>query len=638
MKNFSILIAFVILTFANSLFAEDLVKIEAFTSKQVVEQGEEFNIYVKMTIDNRYYTYGAKEQLNEDGIGPTPTEFEFEDMDAFSLADFVYSTKPGRKYDAGFEFDIDYYSGTTEFVLTATANRGFDFSSDNIELTVWVQLCDSISCLPPEGYSAVISGTAIEINDDLISKLVKINLSEETEESATESETIVPDSVREIKEKQEQGLWAYLLFAMSAGALSLLTPCVFPMIPITVSFFTKRAEEEKGKGLRDSIIYALGIITTFTLIGFFVSLIFGATGIRDLASSAWVNLFISLIFLVFAFNLFGAFEIQIPPALLNALNQKSQTGGGIISVLLMGLTFSLASFTCTVPFVGAALVSASGGEWFYPILGMIAFSSVLAAPFFFLALFPSYLQKLPKAGGWMNNVKVVMGFLVIAATMKFLSNIFVVWGIHILTRELFLAIWIASGIFIVLYILGKFRFHHDSPVQSVGTGRVVFALIFASITVWLVTGLFGKPMGELDAFLPSQSYSTAAAGVVAGGVVQAEQWHSDFDTALAEAKAQNKPVLLDFTGYTCTNCRWMENNLFPRPDVASALGEYVKVKLYTDRRGEPYQSNKEWQRDRFGSIDLPFYVLLTPDDQVIATKGFTRDEAEFVEFLQRGIK
>jgi thiol:disulfide interchange protein DsbD len=419
------------------------------------------------------------------------------------------------------------------------------------------------------------------------------------------------------------------------------------MIPITVSFFTKRAEKEKGKGLRDASIYALGIIFTFTALGFLLALIFGATGIRDFAANGWVNLFIAAIFIIFALNLFGAFEIQLPTGLMNKLNSKSQSGTGIVSVLLMGLTFSLTSFTCTVPFVGSALISASGGEWFYPIIGMLGFSAVFAAPFFLLALFPSALTTLPKAGGWMNNVKVVMGFLEVAAAIKFISNADLVWAWGILPREMFLSIWIACGFFIVFYVLGKFRLPHDSPVDTVGSPRIVFSVIFASITIWLITGLFGKPLGELDAFLPPPDYEMITGSAAVSNNLSKlsaksnendfSDWYKNYDEAIAVAKDQNKALFIDFTGFTCTNCRLMETNMFPRASIKSKMDEMVKVKLFTDRREEPYLSNKKFQEERFGSIELPLYVILTPDGELIGTKSFTRNEEEFSDFLQKGL-
>ena len=427
---------------------------------------------------------------------------------------------------------------------------------------------------------------------------------------------------------------------MVMGTLSLLTPCVYPMIPITVSFFTKRAEKEGTKSVRDASVYAIGIVLTFTGLGVLLAAIFGATGVRELASSGWINLLVTAIFVTFALSLFGAFEIQLPSGIMNKLNQKSNQGTGVISILLMSLTFSVTSFACTAPFVGSTLVAVSSGEWFYPILGMIAFSGVLAAPFFLLALFPTAMKKMPKSGGWMNNVKVVMGFIIIAAAIKFLSNADIVWEWNFLSRELFLAIWITLCLLIVLYILGIFRFNHDSKVEGINTARILWAILFGAIGFYLLTGLMGKPLGEVDAFLPASEHKELiGVSVIATNQTSAanEIWLDNYNDALVLAKQTGQPVFVDFTGYTCTNCKWMEKNMFTKPEIAPLLNEFIKVKLYTDRREEPYLSNKKLQETQYGSVELPLYVLLSPDGEFIGTKTFTRDINDFTIFLNKGI-
>lgn len=604
------------------------IHLKANPDKSSVKAEETFQVKLKVKLDYPWYTYSMKEQLNSEGIGPLPTEVFVEPEDAVEISGDIKTPKPKSKFDEGFEIDIDYYKDEVEFIIPIKAKKDLDFAKDTITVGLFAQLCDTTSCLPPMSYVATIEENTVEISE------VKLEVMQ-TESSA------------EIEEAKSKGIFSFLWFAMGAGALALLTPCVFPMIPITVSFFTKRAETHKGQGLRDSVVYALGIIITFTALGFILALLFGATGIRDFAANGWVNMFIAAIFIVFALNLFGAFEIQLPTGMMNKLNQKSQ-GSGIVSVLLMGLTFSLTSFTCTVPFVGTALISASSGEWFYPIIGMLGFSAVFAAPFFLLALFPTAMKAMPKAGGWMNNVKVVMGYLEIAAAIKFISNADLVWGWGIMPREMFLSIWIAAGFLIVFYILGKYRFAHDSPVDGIKAMRAVFAIVFASITVWLATGLLGKPLGELDAFLPPPDYdmitgSTAVSGNLSKLAEKSEKmdfsdWHKDYAAALAEAKAQNKNLFIDFTGFTCTNCRWMETKMFPKQSVSSRMDNFVKVKLFTDRNVEPYLSNKKMQEERYGSIELPLYVILTPDEELVGTKTFTRSEEEFIEFLDKGIK
>lgn len=566
--------------------------------------------------------------------------------------------KPHIKYDSTFEVYVHEYEGTVKINVPLRVSAEASLGQQTIAIYSLIQVCDTMTCEDFEDTLAIkfnilkatdTSGLGLMQMDSAFANPAVTNNQQISQTPAA----TVTESQKEIADKKKEGVLSFLWFAMTAGALSLLTPCVFPMIPITVSFFTKRTEKSKGKGLRDSIVYALGIITTFTAIGFVVSLIFGSTGISDFATNPWVNIFIALIFIIFALNLFGAFEIQVPTSILNKLNRSSQ-GDGIGSVLLMGLTFSLTSFTCTVPFVGSALISASSGEWFYPIIGMLGFSAVFAAPFFLLALFPSAMSKLPKSGGWMNNVKVVMGFMEIAAAIKFISNVDLVWGWGVLPRELFLAIWIGCATLATLYILGLFKFSLDSNVDRVGGGRAVFAIVFASITFYLLSGLYGKPLGELDAFLPPPDYEQHTGAQTSGTPVQTasmgggtplktaseaaeENWFSDYNTALAESKKTGKPLFIDFTGFTCTNCRWMERNMFPKQQVAGLMDQMIKVRLYTDRREEPYTTNKNMQQSRFGSIELPLYVVMKPNEEVVGTKAFTRNEAEFTEFLKKGV-
>ncbi len=443
---------------------------------------------------------------------------------------------------------------------------------------------------------------------------------------------------------QTQSLIAFIWLAMGMGALSLLTPCVFPMIPITVSYFTKHAAKSRAEAMRNAFIYSIGIILTFTALGLALALIFGAGGVNQLAANPWVNLLITAIFLGFALSLFGAYLIQIPPNLLGKLHLVSgKTDSGYIGTMLMGLTFTLTSFTCTAPFVGTLLVMASQGNWKWPLLGMLAFSTVFAIPFFVFALAPQLLSQLPKSGSWLNSVKVVMGFLEIAAAMKFLSNADMIWGWGIFTRQIVLAVWVAIGLLTVLYLLGKFQMSHDAPLQNVSALRAICAIVFLSISVWLTTGLFGHPLGEIESFLPPPP-ETAASGTVAtnsasGGQQPAElTWIlNDYNAALAQAKAQNKPIFIDFTGYTCTNCRWMEANIFPRKEVRSRLDKFIRVRLYTDGDGEVYDKQQQMEKDRFGTVALPLYAIISPADSPVATfAGLTRKVDEFTGFLAKG--
>ena len=632
-------------------------------SKLIVKAGEEFAIQLTLTVDKGWHIYELNKKLADDYVGPILTEISFNPDNFIKLEGKIKATPPKVKYDSAFSMKIGTYYGQAIFEIPLKASKDIDFNSSKIQIVLYTQQCTETSCLPPTDFK-------INISKEIFKSEAALNLTESVQSSPTATtvkdeksiqttqKAIIGNQVQKTEsqeqsiEMQKRGFWSYIWFAMLQGALSLLTPCVFPMIPITVSFFTKRSEKKKSKGLVDSLVYALGIMFTFTGIGVIFAGIYGPSGIQDLATNPWLNLGIATIFIVFALNLFGAFEIQLPTSVLNKLNSKSQ-GSGIISVLLMGLTFSLTSFTCTVPFVGTTLVSVGSGEWFYPIAGMLAFSAVFAAPFFLLALFPSALNRVPRAGGWMNNIKVVMGFLEIAAAIKFLSNADLVWMWGVLPRELFLSIWLACTVMIILYILGIFRLHHDAPVDSIGTPRVVFAVIFAAITFYLLIGLNGKPLGELDAFLPPPNYnelmSTKQSGsttAVTSNSTSAKSiptskdelvWMDNYQEALKLAKEKKKMLFIDFTGFTCTNCRWMELNMFSKKEIRSYLENMILVRLYTDRRNEPYQSNKNFQKNRFNSIELPLYVIYTPEEKLIGTKAFTRDASEFLGFLKKGV-
>lgn len=301
----------------------------------------------------------------------------------------------------------------------------------------------------------------------------------------------------------------------------------------------------------------------------------------------------------------------------------------------MGLTFTLTSFTCTSPFVGTILVSASQGNWQMPLVGMLAFSTVFALPFFVLAVAPQWVSQLPRAGGWMNSVKVAMGFLEVAAAMKFISNVDLVWKWGIFTRSVVLAIWIAIGVILSFYLLGKFQLSHDSKPERIGAFRLVSAILSLAISFYLITGLFGAKLGELEAFLPPE-LEVSAANKFGGGSAEPAWITNNYEAALQKAKAENKRVFIDFTGYTCTNCRWMEANIFPKPAVAAEMNKFVLARLYTDGNGEIYEKQQKMEQDVYNTVALPFYAIVDGDGKTIATfPGLTRNEMEFVDFLRK---
>lgn len=448
------------------------------------------------------------------------------------------------------------------------------------------------------------------------------------------------------KDLKSRGLFGFIWFAVIQGLLALLTPCVFPMIPITVSFFTKRDQTSGGAAVGQAGFFSLGIVFTYTAIGLALVAIAGPTGLTKLASSPWMNLVLTALFLVFALNLFGMFEIRVPTGLVSKLDARAQAGqmGQMFATILMGVTFTLTSFTCTTAFVGSVLIYATQGDWFWAVVGMLAFATAFALPFFLFALFPRWLSSLPKSGGWLNSVKVVMGFLEIAAAFKFLSNVDLVWGWNTVSRNLVLAAWIAIAMVAAIYLLGKIQLPHDSPVERLGVPRMLFATSFFGAAFYLLTGLFGAPLGELDAWLPpEETNGRAAVSWRSGGADKSAEnvWIENYEAALQKARAENKPVFLNFTGVTCTNCRWMEKNMFPDPMVKKEMGRFVLAELYTDRDTPEHKAedekNAERQTTKFKSAALPLYVIISPDEKELASFGsLTRDKQVFIGFLQRG--
>jgi len=384
------------------------------------------------------------------------------------------------------------------------------------------------------------------------------------------------------------------------------------------------------------LVFCLGIVVLFTGLGALLKVIAGPFGVVQLGNSPWVNAFIAAVFVVFGLSLLGAYELTLPSGLLTKMNQASE-GGGYLGTLLMGLTFTLTSFACIGPIVGPLLVASVQTSGLQPVFGMAAFSSGLAAPFFVLALFPSFLQKLPKSGGWLMRVKVVLGFVVLAIAMKYLSSADQILQTDWISREMFLACWIVLFALPGLYLLGFLRLEGIQPEDHLGVGRVLIAALFLMFSISLLPGLFGASLGNVEAFIPVQAKGVA----LLGGAVEsaAPVWmKNQYKEALAKARAENKLVFINFTGYACTNCHWMKANMFPRPEINELLKDFVLVDLYTDGTDAPSEQNQQLEEKRFGTVAIPFYAIVDPDERTVATfPGLTRNASLFVTFLkQRG--
>lgn len=424
---------------------------------------------------------------------------------------------------------------------------------------------------------------------------------------------------------------SFIWLAAMTGALSLLTPCVFPMIPITVAYFNQQRAHGWSHAMRHALLFAGGIVVTFTALGLGLAVIVGAGSLASFASEPWVNIVIGVSFIAFALSLLGLYDVPLPFSnrFLNQVDSSArEKSGRAVGSVLMGFAFTLASFTCTAPFVGPLLVSASRGDWQVPLVGMAVFSSVFAAPFFLLALVPRWSTSLPRAGVWLRDVKILVGLFEIAAALKFFSNADLVWGTNYLTRSVVLIAWI-----VIALIAAAFLIWRITTSGSRATYRWLAPAAAVAIAVWLGVGVRGQSLGEVEAFLPPSDVPM----FVRGGNAASLQWIlNDQPKALASAAATNRLVFIDFTGYTCTNCRWMEANMFARPDVSAALSHFVLSRLYTDGEGEIYEKQQLFQEERFGTIALPLYVIVDGQGRTVRTfSGLTRSPAEFLAFLRK---
>ena len=540
----------------------------------------------------------------------------------------VFQAAPKRAFDKSFGLETETYEGTADFLIEIQLKPDAPAGPAAISAEVRYQTCNDRLCIPPVRRTASATLT-IDPSAQAAAPTVPAQYAEVTGPSKSRAAAApAPASAG----TDNQGLAAFLLVAFGFGLAAIFTPCVFPMIPITMSFFLNR-QGTRREAVFHAALFCLGIIVLFSGLGLVTTAILGPFGVVQLGSNPWVNGFIALVFLAFALSLLGAFEITIPSSVLTRLDRGAQSGG-IAGTLLMGLTFSLSSFACVGPFMGTLLAASVQGGGVRPLLGMLTFATGLALPFFLLALFPSYLKRLPKSGGWMARVKVVMGFIVLAAMLKFLASVDQVLQWNFITRERFLAAWIVLFAMAGLYLLGFLRLEGISKDEPMGLGRLLVGMAFLIFSISLVPGMFGAKLGELDAYIPVASNPGGAAGSSENALVWMKNQYRE---ALDRARAEHKLVFVNFTGYACTNCHWMKANMFTRPEIAGALKNFVLVELYTDGTDEASRLNQDLQQKKFATIAIPYYAILDPDENVIASfPGLTRDPAEYLAFLQKG--
>jgi thiol:disulfide interchange protein len=603
--------------------------------------GEVVKVTVTATINEPYHIYSSVPPTSP---GPQPTELTVEGAGLKPEGGVIEST-PVVKLDKNFNppngLEIGQHAGTATFMQQVRVEKG----SGSIPLTVSVRYmaCNATTCLPPKTVDIEVPPLTIEAG---AARPEFTTVQEAPKAGATPNPSAAvsggtgatagaaPGGLVDATDPNAGGLLPFILTAFGAGLLALITPCVFPMIPVTFAFFTKQATATGKSIVRLAGLYSLGIIVTFAAVGGILAKVMGAAGANQIAANPWVNLVFAILFIVFGLALLELFELRLPASIQN-LSGKGRDIGGTVGVFFMGLTFVIAAFTCTAPFVGTVLVAASaattGSDWIRPLIGMVAFAAALALPFFLLALFPGLLAKLPKSGAWLSTVKGAMGFIELAAALKFLSNADLVWKWELLPRPVILGLWMAIFLAGGFWLLGRLNLGFSTPDPKVPFARGIWAGVFIGLAAYCLLGLTGRPLTPLlEALLPPASY-----GIGAGEKKDSLTWHDTLASGIEQAKQENRPIFIDFTGYTCTNCRLMEDNVFPVPAVNEELQKFVRVRLYTDnlKDGEKLQ---EYQEKAFGDVSLPLYGILTPDGTPVAKSVGISEAGQFAEFLKSG--
>lgn len=615
-----------------------------FTQEFKTISAKEAEVVFTATIDNGWHLYST--ELGEDG--PVSASFN---VDAMSGVELVGKLQPvGNEitaYDKMFDMQVRYFEKSATFVQKLAITD----SNYSLQGYLVYAACNDENCLPPTqvpfAFGAQVAATADSATQPAVAEGV-------SERSDLWSPVIDELSALGEATPQEDMSWIYIFITGFAGGLiALFTPCVWPIIPMTVSFFMKRSKDKK-KGIRDAWTYGASIVVIYLTLGLAITAIFGASALNSLSTNAVFNIIFCLMLVVFAASFFGAFEITLPSKWSNAVDSKAEATTGLLSIFLMAFTLSLVSFSCTGPIIGFLLVQVSTtGNIVAPAIGMLGFALALALPFTLFALFPSWLKSMPKSGGWMNVIKVTLGFLELAFALKFLSVADLAYGWRILDRETFLALWIVLFALLGFYLLGKIKFPHDDDDAKVSVPRFFMAFASLAFAVYMVPGLWGAPLKAVSAFAPpmhTQDFNLYQNEVHAQ--------FDDYDLGMEYARRQGKPVMLDFTGYGCVNCRKMELAVWTNDKVSELIkNDYVLITLYVDNK-TPLPSpikivengservlrtvGDKWsylQRVKFGANAQPFYVLVDNDGKPL-NKSYSYDEdvAKYVDFLQTGLK
>lgn len=690
-KSLGLLIALLVFTGAFAQPWKNSLKLD-LTTQKIDDQTAVLT--VKATITKDWHIFSKNHDPNKSDFIGMPTVMKVKGKGFTTIDKFTESPKATVIHDE--------FGESLELLNTATFSQKIKLSDSKATGTVVLegQVCnDILGCIPfdkeftfkLDGYlQNKAKSETLDINDHTSG--ITLPSTDETEAVSN------PDSVKKdtdnVVEKiepstltkeiepatgNERGLWITFLMGAAWGLLALLTPCVFPMIPMTVSFFTKQSGSRR-KGIMNALIYGLSIIVIYVLIGLIITAFFGTTGLNDLSTNVWMNLAFFAVFVIFGFSFLGAFEIQLPSKWVNNADKKADKGG-LVGIFFMAFTLALVSFSCTGPIIGTLIVESSQSGLLGPTIGMLGFSAALAFPFTLFAIFPSWLNSLPHSGGWLNSIKVILGLLELALALKFLSGVDLAYHWDFLTRELFVASWVAISLIATLYLFGFIKFSHDSEVKHLSVTRFMFGFVFLTITIYLFPGMFGAPLRLIDGVAPPRSHSedhfkfvqgyndggsatismddsltkyTSQTFEVDGGI---RVFH-DLDLGKEYSKIVNKPILLDFTGYYCANCRRTESTVWTDKEIRPILlNDYVIISLYVDDKTElpandqvyskvldskmRYKGHKwsELQIRKYQQVSQPLYVVMDFDEQDLTEAiGYTPDIAQYKDFLMRGMK
>lgn len=685
MKKIFLFIAFFI---AISNLTAQIYDPVSFTTS-VKEIGEnKYTLSIIAKIDKSWHIYSQ----NVPSGGPAPTSFTFPKSKNYKTIGSVVEPAGHEVDDPVFNMRIKFFADKAIFTQNIERKTNDAFT---INASIFFMVCNDNSCLPPgekevkftfkkldipvKNEEAAVAVTE-EKNTDLPAQdesITKQDTTNNTTDSVTTASKGTPESLKKTtktdsgKTAPEECLWTLFFFSFLGGLAALFTPCVFPMIPMTVSFFTKQSKT-KAAGIRNAMMYGIFIIVIYVILGSLVTAIFGADALNALATNVVFNIVFFLLLLVFALSFLGAFEIVLPSSWLTKIDQKSEIGGAF-GIFFMALALAVVSFSCTGPIVGTLLVQAASQAGIAPIVGMLGFSLAIALPFALFAAFPGWLNSLPKSGGWLNSVKVVLGFLELALALKFLSNADLVLQLHLLEREVFLAIWIAIFTILAFYLFGKIQLSHDSPSTHISVGRLSLGIIVLSFVVYMIPGLWGAPLQYISGFPPAKQYSESPNGF--GNVVTQNTKKSDlpegaesgpngiptfhdYDLGLAYAKKVNKPVMIDFTGYACVNCRKMEERVWPDPKVLAVLNnDVVLISLYVDDKRPLPENEKvvskitgkvlkytgqkwsELQILKYKTNAQPYYVLMDHNEKDLnKPSAYNPDINGYYNWLQEGVR